>query len=122
MNENEEPVESSALPYADRDCVAAFLEDMRTAPLFQCEHLAEFPHLIGAREMCAPNVVRCFACAALDLSDLAYACHCCGAQEPTTTLLLAASTTGVRCSASLCSLCVGLAPPKSGASSGLSDI
>jgi hypothetical protein len=110
MNENDEPVESSELPYAGRDCVAAFLEDMETAPLFQCEHLAEFPHLIGAREMCAPNVVRCFACAALDLSDLAYACHCCGTPEPTATLLLAVSTTGVRCSASLCGLCLSLVP------------
>jgi hypothetical protein len=98
--------------YGGTDCIAEFLRDLREPPLWSCEHLAEFPHLIGAREMCRPHTVVCFVCAGLDLSEAARSCHCCGAAEPVTVVLLAVSTTGVRCSASLCGLCLSLLPPK----------
>ncbi|MDB4896177.1 MAG: hypothetical protein JWN15_2439 [Firmicutes bacterium] len=107
--------------YGGKDCVAAFLEDLKGPPLWSCEHLDEFPHLLGAREMCRPEAVVCFACAALDLADIAFSCHCCGIQEPTTTVLLAVSTTGVRCSASLCAVCASLLPPDTGMS-GRNDV
>jgi hypothetical protein len=114
------PVESAGLPYGGTDCIAAFVNDLRDAPLWSCIHLAEFPGLIGAREMCRPDVVVCFACAAMDLSDRALSCHCCGVQEPVTTVLLGLSASGVRCAASLCGLCIGLIPRKGNGLSGVS--
>lgn len=100
--------------YGSTDCVVAFLHEMQDPPEWICDHLVEFPHLVGAREMCRPDAVVCFACAALDLADLALSCHCCGIKEPTTMVVLAVSTTGVRCSASLCGLCLSLLPPTTG--------
>lgn len=100
--------------YGSTDCIVAFLHDLQDRPEWMCEHLAEFPHLVGFREMCRPDAVVCYACAALDLADLALSCHCCGVSEPTTTVVLALSTTGVRCSASLCGLCMSLLPPRDG--------
>jgi hypothetical protein len=67
-----------------------------------------------------PDAVVCFVCAATDLSARAFLCHCCGADEPVTTVLLGLSSTGIRCSASLCGLCVGLVPPKENGLPGVS--
>lgn len=112
MDEMSQPPDGSSLPYADEDCVAAFLLETQAAPLWQCVHLAEFPQLGAARFMHQPEAIVCVVCAEADDSPLARGCHCCGVHEPCKTVLLAVSTSGVRCAASLCRLCLSLVPPR----------